>query len=291
LEGHALEYLAPLLVIIAVAAVVVARRRRDPLVLVPIAVVGGGLVFDLAGYLTSSIIWSFRYVIATVPLEVLLVGVLLAATREQMTEMAQASAGSGSSADVPQRMREPTRRWRPWMVSAAGIAAAVVALGPSVPATAAGMFNPTVGIEELQELGYVFHHPLTEADRNDKQHFATIQSISRYLARLRLPEGDVLVDDSSGCVPEIITTVPDPRIFMIPNDRDFERSLADPLTFDVHYVMVPPSTGLNVNTATNKLYPTLYDTGAGFADEVHQFPARGLCPAFRLYRVVGHPPT
>jgi hypothetical protein len=291
LEAHALWYLAPLLVVIVVAALLVAWHHRDPLVLVPIAVVGGGLAFDLAGYVTNSIIWSFRYFIATVPLEVLLVGVLLAATREQMATRSQSAGDPAPTPVDPASAIDRERRWTPWMISAAGILIAVVALGPSVPATAAGMFNRNVGVEELQELGYVFHHPLTAADRVDKQHFATVQSISRYLAGLRLPEGDILVDNSSECVPEVITTVPDPKIFVIPNDRDFQRSLADPLTFNVHYIMVPPSSGIDVNTATNRLYPTLYDTGAGWARQVHQFPKRGLCPAFRLYRVVGHPPT
>ncbi len=276
LEAHALEYLAPLLVLIVVAALVVAWRRRDPLVLVPIAVVGGGLAFDLGGYLTSSIIWSFRYMIATVPLEVLLVGVVLARAPER-------------SPGGPTRSYRTAKRWRPGMLSALGVIVAVITLAPSVPATAAGMFNPQVGVEELQELGYVFHRPLTSQDRVDKQHFATIQAISDYLADLHLRDGDVLIDNSSECVPEVITTVPNPKIFLIPNDRDFQRSLADPLTFDVHYIMVPPTTGLNVNTATDKSYPSLYATGDGFAEEVHQFPARGLCPALRLYRVVGHP--
>jgi hypothetical protein len=276
LEAHALEYLAPLLVLIIVVAVVMAWRRRDPLVLVPIAVLGGGLAFDLGGYLTNSIIWSFRYVIATIPLEVLLVGVILAAARER-------------APGPPETVSPSARRWRPGMLSAVGVIVAVVALVPSVPATAAGMFNPQVGVEELQELGYVFHQPLTAQDRVNKQHFAAIQVISNYLADLHLPDGDVLIDNSSGCVPEVITTVPDPRIFVIPNDRDFQRSLADPLTFDVHYILVPPPTGLNVNTATNKSYPSLYGTGDGFAEEVHQFPAYGLCSPFRLYRVVGHP--
>jgi hypothetical protein len=175
------------------------------------------------------------------------------------------------------------------MVSAVGALVAVVALGPSVPTTAGGMFNPVVGFEELQELGYVFHRPLTAADRIDKQHFATIQTISGYLIGLHLPDGDLLVDNSTICVPEVITTVPNPKIFVIPNDRDFQRSLADPLTFHVHYILVPPNTGLNMNTATDEAYPNLYSTGAGFAREVHQFPARGLCPALRLFRVVGHP--
>jgi hypothetical protein len=85
--------------------------------------------------------------------------------------------------------------------------------------------------------------------------------------------------------------VPNPKVFVIPNDRDFQKVLADPLTFHAHYIIVPPSTGTNVNTATVKAYPTLYDTGAGFATMVHQFnpSGTGLCPTLRLYRVTGHP--
>ncbi len=286
LEAQALEYLAPLLAVIVVVALAVAWHRGDPLVLVPIAIVGGGLAFDLGGYLTNSIIWSFRYVIATVPLEVLLVGAILASTRQREDSGSRRpDAVVGRPATV---YRSPSR-WRPGMLSAIGVIIAIVALAPSVPATAAGMFNPRVGIEELQELGYVFHRPLSAVDRIDKAHFAAIQTISNYLAGLHLPEGDILVDNSGRCIPEVITTVPDPKIFVIPNDRDFQRSLADPLTFHVHYILVPPPTGLNVNTATDKSYPSLYDTGDGFADEVHQFPARGLCSPLRLYRVVGHP--
>lgn len=285
LEAHAVEYLAPLLVVIVVAALITAWRRHDPLVLVPIAIAGGGLAFDLVSFLNHSIIWSFRYMIATVPLEMLLVGVML--SREAPVDASHAvnPIESTEKRDVVVHRG----RWRPWMVSAVGALVAVVALGPSVPTTAGGMFNPVVGFEELQELGYVFHRPLTAADRIDKQHFATIQTISGYLIGLHLPDGDLLVDNSTICVPEVITTVPNPKIFVIPNDRDFQRSLADPLTFHVHYILVPPNTGLNMNTATDEAYPNLYSTGAGFAREVHQFPARGLCPALRLFRVVGHP--
>jgi hypothetical protein len=279
LEVEALTYVAPLLVLIVAAALFAAWRRRDALVFVPITVVGGGLAFDLVGYLTNSTFLWFRFFIATIPLEVMLVGVLLAAP---------AIRRSGVSPDALSHARG---RWRPWVVSAAGVAIAVVALAPSIPTTAAGMFNPAIGSEEVQELGYVFHRPLTAQDRIDKQHFAAIQTISAYLVRLHLPEGDLLVDNSSGCVPEIITTVPDPKVFVIPNDRDFQRALADPLTFHVHYILVPPASGIDVNTATTKTYPSLYGTGAGFADLAHQFPGRGLCPPFRLYRVVGHPST
>ena len=290
LEAHALLYIAPLLAVIVLAAAITAWRRRDPLVLVPLTVVGGGLAFDLVGFLAHSVFFLFRYYIAAVPLEVLLVGVILASTREQIRERSLALPSSREPTDDPTlavARRELRRRAR--ILSVVGMAVAVVALAPSIPATAAGMFNPVIGSLEVQELGYVFHHPLSAQDRIDKAHFATIQNISGYLAGLHLPEGDVLVDNSSGCVPAVITTVPDPRIFVIPNDRDFQRSLADPLTFHVHYILLPPSSSVDVNVATVKTYPTLYDTGDGFARLVHTFPARGLCPAYRLYRVVGHP--
>jgi hypothetical protein len=289
LVAHALEYMAPLLVVVAVAAVAVAWRRRDPLILGPIAVVGGGLATDVAGVVNHSIIWAFRYVITTIPLEMLLVGVILAGAAQQGTGGYRHRERSHRMTGYPASASQPVKHWRPWLVSAAGVLVALVALGPSVPATAAGMFNPKVGVEEVQELGYVFHHPLTKKERMDKEHFATIQAISDYLAHLHVPEGDILIDNSSECVPEVITTVPDPRIFVIPNDRDFQKLLADPLTFHVHYIMVPPSSGPNANTATDKLYPALYATGAGFARKVHTFPSGGLCPSFRLYRVIGHP--
>jgi hypothetical protein len=270
-------------------AAVVAIRRRDPLIVVPLAVVGGGLAFDLAGYLNNSIIWAFRYMIATVPLAVLLTGVILAASpSRRAADGVRPTMGASARHSATGTPRRPAVR-HGWVVGVVGVIVALVALGPSIPATAAGMFNPAVGSEELQELGYVFHHPLTAVDRIDKQHFAAIQSISAYLAGLRLPEGDILVDNSSGCVPEVITTVPDPKIFVIPNDRDFQRALADPLTFHVHFIIVPPPTGANLNTATLRAYPNLYVSGAGFTEEVHQFRAQGLCPAFRMYRVVGHP--
>jgi hypothetical protein len=280
LEAHALEYLAPLLAVIVVVALAKGIVRRDPLVLVPIAVVGGGLAFDMASYLTNNIIWSFRYMIATVPLEMLLVGFILAAA-----PIREAASGGSRRRMALSRAKEG----RPWIVSAIGVLVAVVTLGPSVPATAEGMLHPVLGFQEIEEVGYVFHHPLTKQDRVDKDHYPDILSIADYLGRLRLPDQDVIVDNSSECVPEIIVNVPNPKMFVIPNDQDFQRSLADPLTFHVHYILVPPDTDLNINATTDKTYPSLYQTGDGFAQEVHQFPAGGVCTAFRLYRVVGHP--
>ena len=58
-----------------------------------------------------------------------------------------------------------------------------------------------------------------------------------YFAGLHLPDGDVVVDNSTHCVPEMITTSSQPKLFVIPNDRDFQRILADPITFHTHYIL------------------------------------------------------
>jgi hypothetical protein len=293
LEAHALEYLAPLLVVILLVALVMAWNRRDPLVLAPLTIVGGGLAFDLAAYPTNSIIWSFRYIIAAVPIEALLVGVVLSAVPNRKTALGphQGIFTPAAHARVNTQRREPMTPAQRWLASVVGVMVAVIVLSPSIPTTMAGMSNKMVGWQESQELGYVFDRPLTKADLADKQHYPTILRMSHYISGLHSPDGNIVVDNSSQCIPEVITNVPNPKVFVIPNDRDFQKVLADPLTFHAHYIIVPPSTGTNVNTATVKAYPTLYDTGAGFATMVHQFnpSGTGLCPTLRLYRVTGHP--
>jgi hypothetical protein len=100
----------------------------------------------------------------------------------------------------------------------------------------------------------------------------------------------VVVDNSAGCIPEVITTISQPKLFVIPNDRDFQRILADPITFHVHYILEPNPAQVPIS-ATNIQYPRLWDTGAGFTTMVHQIPSRGTCPEFRLFHVVQHSDT
>lgn len=113
--------------------------------------------------------------------------------------------------------------------------------------------------------------------------------MGNYISNLHLPNGDVIADNQSGCVPETIITMSDAKVFVIPNDRDYQRVLADPLTFHAHYMMVAPPTGLNLLDTMYQAYPTLYASGAGFAKRVHQFTGGATCPSFRLYRVTKHP--
>ncbi len=293
LEGKALLYLAPLLGVAVLLAVASAIRRRDLLLLAPVGVIASGLAFDLVAYVSGGIIWSLRYMIATIPLDIALVGVLLAAapvrTVKGVARVDQApGAGPGGAPAGPR----PSRRVR----VAALTALAVVLIGPSLLTTAAGMFNPRVGYEETRILGFVVHGKHSTLDRVYAQTFQRSQDVASFVAALKLPDGDVVVDNSSPCIPMAIVVSSDPRVFVIPNDRDFQRILADPLTFHTHYILVPPPGGQGSLTATNRSYPALYRQGAdasggSFATLVHSFAAAGGCPSFRLYRVTGHPGT
>jgi len=108
---------------------------------------------------------------------------------------------------------------------------------------------------------------------------------------LHLPNGDIVVDNFSECIPEVIVTIADPKVFVIPNDRDFQRILAAPLTFHAHYILEADPVGSAKLTAVSEQYPNLWSSGAGFATRVHTLNAssNGYCPNFRLFRVNQNP--
>jgi hypothetical protein len=276
-EVHAIGALgSPLLPVVLVASLIVAAQRRDPRMLAPVAVLGGALGFDMLAYLNNSIEDFFRYFIVAVPLEVLLLGSLVAAVQNPRP----------SRVDVPVRTRSSHSGVRV-LAAVAGVALVLVVMIPAAVTTGSAMFNPTIGSEETQEIGFIFHSHLTADDHKQKDHYAQILALGSYFADLHLPNGDIVTDNSTKCVPEIITTISQPRVFVIPNDRDFERVLADPITFHAHYILEPDPSQTPL-TAPNIEYPFLWNTGSNFTKMVHQFPARGLCPEFRLFHVLGH---
>ena len=293
LEAEGLLYLAPLLVVVSVLSLVAAVRRRDLLVLVPVTVVASGLGFDLVAYVSGGIIWSYRYLIATVPLEVLLVGVVLAASPVRTLKGAiRSQEFSNAGARLMGSRGWGVRRLRPGVLAFA----IVVLLGSSIITATAGMFNPRVGVEESRNLDYVVHGTGSKVDRGYAGDFQRSQNIASVVSSLRLRDGDVIVDNSSPCVPLAIVLSPDPKVFVIPNDRDFQRILADPITFHTHYILLPPSSGQGSLVATNRQYPALYSggedtSGQRFATLVHSFAGSGGCPSFRLYRVTGETPV
>ncbi len=278
-EAHAIGAYGPLLPIVLMASLAVALVRRDLRVLAPLAVLGGAMGFDILAYLDNTVFPWFRFYIMTVPLEVLLIGSLVTAMQ--------------TSGQALIRQRVGTRPSRPGGRATRSLAAVGLVLVVMIPATVtttAAMFNPHLGNEETHQLGFIFHSPpLSASDRGYEEFYPHILTLSSYFAGLRLPDGDIVVDNFSPCVPEILTTISQPKLFVIPNDRDFQRILADPITFHTHYILeADPAHYLGNLTATNSEYPSLWSTGDGFTKLVHQFPAGGTCPELRLFRVLGH---
>jgi hypothetical protein len=275
-EARALEAIAPLLPILLIAALFIALRRRDGQILVPMAVFGGGIAFTLLSYLDNQIFPWFRFYILAVPLEVLLVGGILASSRRVVRERP-----SGAIATK----RSKGRRTRIAIGSLGACSVALLIVGPSLPTTAAAMDNPKIGVEESGQLAAVFHPSRYHSAPSDD----ALLPIMPYLEKMQLHDGDVLTDDAYDCMATTIMRSSNPKIFVITNDSDFHKVLADPLTWNTHYLVVPPPGG--VFNAITAAYPGIYNTGAGFSKLVHQFPSTSICPSLRLYKVIGHTNT
>ncbi len=276
-EVHAIYALAPFLPILLVVAVVVAFKKKDPRILAPVAVLGGALGFDMISYLSNAIDSALRYWIAVLPLGIMLLGSLVAALQ------------------TPRRApgTVPVRTWSSRThVRALGVLAALflvlAIMIPTTVSTGSGMLNPQIGVEESQQIGFIFN-PRLEANHREVYPFAL--AMGGYFEGRHLPDGDVLVDngDASGCVAQMIVTSSQPKLFVIPNDRNFRRVLADPITFNTRYILVPDPTSIEPG-AVNIMYPSLWSTGAGFTKMVHQFTAQSTsaCPDFRLFQVLRH---
>ncbi len=281
-EATDISSMAPLLPVALILALAVALRRRDGQIAVPLSVLGGGLAFIMLSYLENQVFPWYRFYILSIPLEVLAVGSVLAAA--PLGSRVRIGANDRSSA--PPRGSWATRP-HPIVTGALGVAVIIAIVGPSLPATAAGMFNRKVGIEESFQIGFVVHEAGTEtaAER------AAAVPMLPYIEDLHLRDGSIVTDeDLHGCVTTMIIRSTNPKVFVIPNDTDFQRVLADPLTFHADYVLVPQPAGFDSVNSVVRAYPSLYDNGAGFARLVRSFPASvGLCPPYRLYRVYGHP--
>jgi hypothetical protein len=271
-----IEYLAPVLPIVLVISLILALRRRDARVLAPLAILGGSVAFDALGVIANSLQPWYRYFLASVPLSVLLIGCVVS-----------------GSAGVLEPIRAIGHRTRASghriLLTLAASMFALIAVAPSLITSEQGIFAKNVQSSESEELGaLLLAHP-TLKDRQFRKHYAHIESIDAYIGRMHLPNGSIVADTFGECTPQIVTTVPNPKVFVITNDRDFKRVLADPLTFHAHFLLVPSPIGVGDLDALNVAYPSLYRTGAGFATFVHAFPTDGICADYRLYRVIGHP--
>jgi hypothetical protein len=272
------ESLGPLLPLLLVIAILVALWRGDPRLMAPVAILGGAFGFDVFSLMTNTILPFYRYFITALPLGVLVVGSIFGT----LPLFAMRSKSPGS--DPPKGHVVQRRR----LVGFAAIAVCLAVLVSTTILTARAMFNPAVGSQETQGLGFIFHKYLDATDIATEAQYPTVLQLGDYFAGLHLPNGSIVTDNSVACVPDIITTISQPKLFVIPNDRDFQKILADPLTFHARYILEPNPKSSPV-TAPNIAYPTLWTSGAGFTKMVKEIPAKGACPEFGLFRVIAHP--
>jgi hypothetical protein len=279
---HAIAAFAPLLPVLGVVAIVVCWRRRDLGVVAVLAIVGGGLTFDLGSYYVNSLIWSLRFYILSIPLGILLTAALFAGAPTLPMSRWRTDRYGGAAAQ-----RQP-RGTLPGWIALVGLVAMLV---PTLFTSGWAMENPTLGSLEQQGLGFVLSSHPNGSDLTYKVLYSHVQAIDGYLAAMHLSNGQILMDDFSSCAPDLIVQSDQPRLFVIPNDRDFERTLAAPLTFHAHYMMVPQPVGQSSLEVIGRTYPNIWANGDGIATLVHNFPAGGACPDFRLYRVLVTPQT
>ncbi len=231
--------------------------------------------------MSNSIDAALRYWIVIIPLGVLLLGSLVAAIQTPRPDRIALSSP-----------RRTEGSGLPNLGSLFAIGLVLLVMIPTIIITGSGIVNPNIGVEESAQIGFIFKPH--DKSFTPRAVYPFTESLDAYLATLHLPNSDVLVDnaDSTGCVAQMIVMSPQPRVFVIPNNRDFQRVLADPIAFHDRYLLVPDPTTLSEPGELNNTYPTLWKTGAGFAKMVHQFQGgRSACPDYRLFHVLRHTNT
>lgn len=274
--GAALEYvahqvfvLAPALILVLVVALVVALRRRDPWIAAAIVPLGGVMAFQAATLAAAGSFGWLRFQITAIPLTAVLVGYLLAPAWGRSSRRAMLAAPP-----VRRRLLAAGSALTALVVTGAGSATAFAAFGDS-----------TLAREEYTHITPVVHQAwgwgpsrrLTLGDLDGERR------IAEYLDRRALGDGTVLVDVALGF--PIVLASAHPKRFVITPDRDFPDAVTDPVGAHIGYILISRDTG--TMDAISAKYPSLYDTGAGFARLVRQFPSpHGNGRTWRLYRVM-----
>lgn len=266
--------LAPLLVVAAVMGLAAGAWWRDLRILAPLATLGGVLTFAVAAFLAGQTIGWTRYFVTAVPLTVLLAGAALITPRRDPW---RGDRG---------RQRQPA----PARLMALVAAVAILVVAPGIITAKRAMLDPAVDPEDYAHLSFVVGsgRPLTETAEAKRHQYTQTRAIARRLDDLRLPNGSIVLDTFNTCGPLVLASRR-PKQFVITSDRDFERVLAFPTTFNATHLMVPEPGGYGDLDAVNRAYPTLYENGAGIATLAHEFKGPG-CPTFRLYRLNPAPP-
>jgi hypothetical protein len=143
----------------------------------------------------------------------------------------------------------------------------VASLGP--------MSSSRVGPEE---------HAVVSAAKRDRpmadDHIYQELPVGRAVGLLDPEHKLVLIDTFEGF--SIVVSSPDPNLFVVTSDIDFEAALSDPQAYHIAYFMVPMPEGVGKLDAVNRRYPGFWKNGDGFARKVADL---GTAIHWRLYRI------
>jgi len=162
-----------------------------------------------------------------------------------------------------------------------GVALATL-LGFSNLATAVTMGDPHIGKYEYPFISALATGQPLAAINPSALLLTRDADASRRLASVNSDHGLVLCDSAQCNI--VVTTSPDPTQFVVTSDIDFEAAAAQPAVYHVEYFLVPQPAGLSLANRLNRLYPSLWATGAGFAKLVSDL---GGNENWRLYRIIG----
>ena len=261
-----------------------ARRRRQSnwyVLVVPVAIFGAALTFQLLSYATGSTFPFLRFYIIAVPLTAF---------------MALLAVPDGASAKAKRRGRyaPPPRLVAPKTRSRLAYLPVLLAFALCVPFTAWGMSLPKYAPQE-HSLGAVLDPDLwNTSERKALQRriavtFSTERHIARYIDDLDLPDSSVITDTVYGFA--VLAASRRPQNFVVPSDPDFTALLNDPVDSGIRYLLAVPPTGRGRSDALNLRYPTLYETGADIATLELEIPNDGDSqPNWRLYKVLNPAP-
>jgi hypothetical protein len=296
--------LTPMLPVVGLFALVRAGTLQDQRILAPLAIIGGPLAFSVVAFLGGSTVGFLRYEIASIPLLVLLAGVVLA--REGPAQRLHVSVSRPTAVDrIGARPTERLhvglwRRARRWI-------GAVSVRFPTPPVRLNAAIRSTFGLLVAMDIALslvtglvTMRDPLLAREESDAlrslpgidrtaagtsyvlaKHAASAR-VAAAIDALDLSRGAILVDVATGNA--IVLQSAHPDWFVITPDRDFERVLADPGSFGVRYLVVAANSGEDALDALNRAYPTLYATGGGFATLVGEYKEAGA-NGWRLYRI------
>lgn len=256
---HALLLFPAVLPLMALVLVRLVRSRSRLNVLLVLALGAPIVLFDTYLLHKQELVGAMRYQIFVIPYAFVLAVFLLRALRG-----------------------------RRWLISWLSVLLAGV-LGASDIATTLVLSDKNISFQEAPVMAAVSTGQNMEQVTAENHDFyvsyggaAYGADIANQVLRLNKDHG-LIACDSLDCFP-IVINVPDPHMFVVSSDRDFEAALGQPQVYHVEYFLVPSPAG---SDRLLTLYPGLYDSGAGFAQLVGTAKSDRGGPSWRLYRIIG----